>query len=339
MEHAVQCQICLELMHKPYALNPCGHVCCVDCLQSWFRSADEANPVIDDRPSEKTCPYCRAPIRVRPVQLFIVKALVDALEKDAEVDQNLDEGEAVEGEAEESHGEDPWEGMFSGEEVEGHSEEESSSTESELGEADLPVECPHCQSRRGYDENDACLDCNELYHEDPSDDNASHSSQNSSLFHSGEDPAYGSDDGYHSDSDLEHIWIYPTWSPRSIPLLRRLNPHLSAEEFTLCRRGVPIEMIRRYDVTYSHAYGLSARVRGGTVWLGWNLYGMEDDDWDGSQYMEHILDEMRDHPQRYELVGERSRARIRGAGWEAWKLIRQGGNDDISYVDTDSSAD
>ena len=98
-------------------------------------------------------------------------------------------------------------------------------------------------------------------------------------------------------------------------------------------------MIRRYDVTYTHAYGLSARVRGGTVWLGWNLYGMEDDDWDGSQYMEHILDEMRDHPQRYELVGERSRARIRGAGWEAWRLIRQGGNDDISYVDTDSSAE
>ena len=69
------------------SLSPCGHVLCQGCLQDWFRNApvpqdemnvDEPLPLILRK---KTCPFCRAVIRSRPLPLFVLKNLLSVLAK------------------------------------------------------------------------------------------------------------------------------------------------------------------------------------------------------------------------------------------------------------------
>jgi hypothetical protein len=76
------CQICLDLLHKPFALSPCGHVSCYGCLVNWFN--------VDQQPDEreggriyrkKTCPQCRAVVRGRPIEAWNVKDMVAAVVK------------------------------------------------------------------------------------------------------------------------------------------------------------------------------------------------------------------------------------------------------------------
>lgn len=70
-----------------FSLSPCGHVLCQGCLQDWFRNApvpqdemnvDEPLPLILRK---KTCPFCRAVIRSRPLPLFVLKNLLSILAK------------------------------------------------------------------------------------------------------------------------------------------------------------------------------------------------------------------------------------------------------------------
>jgi hypothetical protein len=69
------------------SLSPCGHVLCQGCLQDWFRNApvpqDEMN-VDEPLPltlRKKTCPFCRAVIRSRPLPLFVLKNILSVLAK------------------------------------------------------------------------------------------------------------------------------------------------------------------------------------------------------------------------------------------------------------------
>ncbi|KAI0251384.1 hypothetical protein BJV78DRAFT_1211070 [Lactifluus subvellereus] len=87
IEGTLQCQICIDTLSKPFALSPCGHVLCQRCLQDWFRNApvpqdemnvDEPLPLILRK---KTCPFCRAAIRSRPLPLFVLKNLLSVLAK------------------------------------------------------------------------------------------------------------------------------------------------------------------------------------------------------------------------------------------------------------------
>lgn len=82
VQQAITCQICLEFMHKPYALSPCGHLVCYDCLVQWFKA-----PPPDDRLTipvtsrKKTCPHCRAVIRNRPIEIWGFKNIVQSVSK------------------------------------------------------------------------------------------------------------------------------------------------------------------------------------------------------------------------------------------------------------------
>lgn len=67
-------------MHKAYALAPCGHAACYDCLVSWFTAESPDNP--SDLPVQarkKTCPHCRARVTDRPAQVWVVKTIAGAL--------------------------------------------------------------------------------------------------------------------------------------------------------------------------------------------------------------------------------------------------------------------
>ncbi|KAI0705205.1 hypothetical protein BC835DRAFT_1314955 [Cytidiella melzeri] len=109
VESNLCCQICMELMLKPYGLSPCGHVLCLNCLQEWFRSTSPGDEDMDDDgPSavlsrKKTCPVCRSAVFHRPIPLFVLKAIATAFDK------------AKSGSSRQSsppHDGDPWYGIF-----------------------------------------------------------------------------------------------------------------------------------------------------------------------------------------------------------------------------------
>ncbi|CAL1715159.1 unnamed protein product [Somion occarium] len=86
IEGHMSCNICMDLMLKPFGLAPCGHVLCQSCLQEWFRTAPagEDDMFDDDTPEallyrKKTCPVCRTVVRTRPIPLFVVKSIANAL--------------------------------------------------------------------------------------------------------------------------------------------------------------------------------------------------------------------------------------------------------------------
>ncbi|KAH7925362.1 hypothetical protein BV22DRAFT_1065167 [Leucogyrophana mollusca] len=108
-QQAITCQICLDLMYKPYALAPCGHLACYDCLVQWFKA-----PMPDGRPAppavmrKKTCPHCRAIVRERPVEVWGIKGMVQSLSKSGLVviPAPLPGNDANQAPA------DPWAGIF-----------------------------------------------------------------------------------------------------------------------------------------------------------------------------------------------------------------------------------
>ncbi|KAH7907396.1 hypothetical protein BJ138DRAFT_1160228 [Hygrophoropsis aurantiaca] len=108
-QQAITCQICLDLMYKPYALAPCGHLACYDCLVQWFKA-----PPADGRPGlpavmrKKTCPHCRALVRERPSEIWGVKSMVQGLVKSelVPIPPLLDGHDANPAPA------DPWAGIF-----------------------------------------------------------------------------------------------------------------------------------------------------------------------------------------------------------------------------------
>jgi len=98
-------------MHKPYALGPCGHVTCYDCLIRWFTAIQNFNEpqapengnqadleggaagndsitrILDSTSARrgtflrrrKTCPICRTAVYERPAEMWGIKNMVSAL--------------------------------------------------------------------------------------------------------------------------------------------------------------------------------------------------------------------------------------------------------------------
>lgn len=89
------CQICLDVLRRPYALAPCGHVSCHSCLLNWFSRENEA----------KTCPHCRSQITKRPIEIWTIKSTVQGLLKTGLL-TDVPEAE------ERPLPTDPWNGLF-----------------------------------------------------------------------------------------------------------------------------------------------------------------------------------------------------------------------------------
>lgn len=109
VQQAITCQICLELMHKPFALAPCGHLACYDCLVQWFQA-----PPPDNRPTgpviarQKTCPHCRGVVRERPIEVWGVKGIVQSVAKSNFVPSHLSAPPT----GSQNTNNDPWGGIF-----------------------------------------------------------------------------------------------------------------------------------------------------------------------------------------------------------------------------------
>lgn len=77
----IQCGICVRPLYEPYTLA-CGHTFCYGCLTSWFSSGR----------SNKTCPDCRAQVKIQPAPAYLVRAIVQMFTSNAEL---LEKGETT----------------------------------------------------------------------------------------------------------------------------------------------------------------------------------------------------------------------------------------------------
>ncbi|KAK7053053.1 E3 ubiquitin ligase [Paramarasmius palmivorus] len=119
VQQNISCQICLDLLYKPYALAPCGHVACHSCLVSWFTSPQPHDGAIEDAHQprtfytrKKTCPHCRAIVRERPVEVWAIKNIVTALAQSGLL-TNIPEPLPPPSEsAAENKDKDPWKNIF-----------------------------------------------------------------------------------------------------------------------------------------------------------------------------------------------------------------------------------
>ncbi|KAI6044439.1 hypothetical protein EDC04DRAFT_2642615 [Pisolithus marmoratus] len=292
VENNVQCQICMELLLKPYALSPCGHVLCVTCLQEWFRKAPMGDDDMDDIDSityilhrRKTCPCCRTTVLHRPIPIFAVKSIATALAKakgasPTAASPNRDVASEL----------DPWEGIFP----------------------------PHGQEGcREADEEDEDDDNDEDYEED--DDRSS--------------DWYEDVFSYGTDSDEEPYdggFVYPQWEPPTVIIDEDdfLFDRLDASEFNALRRGVTLQMLREYDMRYSHEEGLIAYDEDfNRYFLGWNIR-LSSDDGNGEGFMQYIMDDVTNRPERWRIV------EYDDGAFDAHLLVRE---DEVhDYADTDS---
>jgi hypothetical protein len=108
---SLTCQICLNGLHKPYALAPCGHVACRDCLVSWFSAPAPDAQGPDRRPvalRPKKCPHCRAVVEARPAEVWVLKEIAGAMARSGLAPEPI----AAPPEPAHAEAQDPWEGIF-----------------------------------------------------------------------------------------------------------------------------------------------------------------------------------------------------------------------------------
>ncbi|EJF64053.1 hypothetical protein DICSQDRAFT_133756, partial [Dichomitus squalens LYAD-421 SS1] len=300
VETNLTCQICMEILLKPHGLSPCGHVLCMVCLQEWFKTAPPGEDDMDDDYPDailyrkKTCPCCRTEVRTRPIPLYLVKSLASALHK----------SKAPAGAARPSpppDDEDPWAGIFR----DPTAVDDYWSTD-EDGEDD-----------EEEDDDDEGED-GEMYDDD--DD-------------------YWSFDGYGTGEDEERYdgpYIPARWAPPSVPLSPDEYPFLTddSEEIAMLRRGVTLQMIELFQMSYSHHTGLCAIVDGeNEVHLGWNIE-LHPDDETGEEYMDWVLSDMYDRPERWRVESDD----LEGT-WSAWKLVPADEADEYDNSDSDAWAE
>ncbi|KAG6883518.1 hypothetical protein C0993_005722, partial [Termitomyces sp. T159_Od127] len=123
VHQALTCQICLDLLHKPFALAPCGHIVCYPCLVRWFTAPEAPNELhslqedISSPPEtshchkKKKCPVCRTHVIERPVEVWGVKSMVTGLVRSGLIELPAPIP-VLEAEASTSRHDDPWRNIF-----------------------------------------------------------------------------------------------------------------------------------------------------------------------------------------------------------------------------------
>ncbi|KAL0580443.1 hypothetical protein V5O48_001596 [Marasmius crinis-equi] len=355
LETTFQCQICMDLLSKPFALSPCGHVLCVTCLQDWFRKAPLSVDDMDIDPEDaedpeylltrqKTCPCCRAIITRRPAPVFLIKNAVEAVKK-VKASADTAATTARRSESPLIGDEDPWEGLFP---------DESENRDEEDEEYLI---------RRYY--------ADELYIDSDSDGLESiMMSVVDSGSESGEGEGHGFDEDEHGYQDEEDasdaesledpLFVKPSWEPPlDVYEHRRELSHLSDEHAAMLRRGCTLWLIRTCHMEYTHAEGFVAylyalddsQVSFDTVFtrtaaernkrnlhrlfLGWNLrmpFNEGLDEHGGKVFLTQTLELYKTQPWKFHL-DERSSPRGK---MDLHVLVRADDADGRGYETTDS---
>ncbi|KAK0501948.1 hypothetical protein EDD18DRAFT_1346511 [Armillaria luteobubalina] len=151
LEDNVNCELCLLKMWYPFVLPDCGHVFCRKCIQDWFAATQKShqerhprhhhdqpvlvpqliqeviatNPVIEPQHLTKVlrrldslfkepkykCPMCRERVRQKPVEVFVMKSIVETMAAVQGQDRLSNTGEGARaGNIAEPN--DPWDRFF-----------------------------------------------------------------------------------------------------------------------------------------------------------------------------------------------------------------------------------
>ncbi|EKM49055.1 uncharacterized protein PHACADRAFT_154728 [Phanerochaete carnosa HHB-10118-sp] len=296
IEANMNCQICMDMLLKPYGLSPCGHVLCLSCLQNWFRTAPIADDDMhDDDPHvllfrKKTCPVCRTAVLGRPIPVFLIKSIAAALEK------VRDNGSSSPRSSPLPEG-DPWAGIFP-----------------ELMSAD-----------------DMWVDDEDDY----LDDDAGQDSEGE-VFADAWGSDDGGDwpfDGYGTDEDeapYEGEYLPARWAPPILDVHSDDYPFddINDEMLSMLRRGATMPMIEIFEMSYSHDEGLRAIIGDNIVFLGWNI-DLHPTDETGEEYMEWVGADVYNHPERWD-----KESNFDGT-WTAWKLTREDEDVEYQPTDSD----
>ncbi len=277
----------MEMMLKPYGyvsglhcdnrlltvrrLSPCGHALCMNCLQEWFRAAppSEQEMYDDDFPDallyrKKSCPVCRATVLSRPIPLFLVKALVAAVEKSKTLPGASPRRTPP-------PDDDPWAGIFP---------DMVSSDDDWSG-----------------DDNDEDEDTEGGDMQGDEEDNSDYDDEDRWSF-----DGYGTDDDDepYGGEYVESRWAPPTVdvSPDDYPY-----DDLTDEHMSMLRRGATMQMIELFTMTYSHEDGLKAIVDGNEIFLGYNI-ALHSDDETGEEYMDWVVADIYERPERWGRIDD-----------------------------------
>ena len=304
-----------------HSLNPCGHVLCLSCLQEWFRKAPAALDDMDADPDEmtdpqyvlmrsKTCPSCRAVVKHRPVPIFMIKSVVAAIKK-TKPPRTSSPGSWRNNDC---LNDNPWKGIFTSSEEEaedgdgdGDGDDES---QAESDSDDLSVWYRHSHSARAR-------------FEDAVEDNATSESETENEEDEGEDNDEDEgDDEYDDEDDDVVLYTQQRWAPPSVSIT---DFHFGEDDVAnwgkLLQRGCSWDMLHNFDVFYSHGSGIVVVLRSldhlyasdnededdaddismYRVFLGWNI-ALDPDDTDGEDYIQEILREIKDVPERWQVT-------------------------------------
>ena len=271
------------------------------CLLEWFKTAPPGEDDMDDDYPDallyrkKTCPCCRTEVRTRPIPLYLVKSLASALDK-----SKAPAGAQRPSPPPDDH--DPWAGIF-----------------------------------RHPNDVDDYWSTDEDDDEDDEEEEEDEEGEDGEDFEDEDD--YWSFDGYGTGEDEERYdgpYVAPRWAPPSVPFLPDEYPFLEhgSEEIAMLRRGVTLPMIELFQMSYSHRTGLCAIVDGeNEVHLGWNIE-LHPDDETGEEYMDWVLADMYDRPERWRVVSDHV-----GSTWRAWKLVPADEVEEYDNTDSDVWAD
>ncbi|KAF8074702.1 hypothetical protein FPV67DRAFT_593446 [Lyophyllum atratum] len=358
IEHSLQCQICMDLLNRPYALSPCGHILCLHCLREWFRkappSADDSD--IEDDPHyilnrSKSCPCCRAVVIRRPVPVFVVKSVATAI-------SNYKAGTGARGRRSPSpDGNDPWKGLFPSSDDDEEADLDSSGDDEVYEDAlGWAMQGLHAGLRGELGHQIAM---NRRYMLRYDDDSASGSGSDDDEVDDDEDDEDddvdgGSLDGEGSDT-YEGIYVAAQWEPPRATVDPEdyvfRNEGVAASTLQILRRGCTIDMIRIFGIGYSHSRGLVAHLHsleeiwpypdngldGGTmprnnrVFLGWNVQ-LDEADISGEAYMQDVLNDMKENPARWTWT---QRAISRRPAFDVKRLMRVEDVEDYDTTDTE----
>ena len=234
----------------------------------------------------KTCPSCRAVVKHRPVPIFMIKSVVTVLKKakspHASSSGNIDILDTED---------NPWKGIFA-------SSEEEAEEEAEEEEEESPVES----------DSDGLDWYRHAHNAAAADDNASTESE-----------MENEEDDESDDGDL---YVRQQWAPPTVSIS---DYHVGEDDVPnavkLLQRGCSRGMLQNFNISYSHGSGIVVALRSldhlyasddddgedaddialHRVFLGWNI-ALDPSDTDGEDYMQEILAEIKDVPDRWQVT-------------------------------------
>ncbi|KAG5720182.1 hypothetical protein E4T56_gene3270 [Termitomyces sp. T112] len=319
IETSLQCQICMDLIYQPYALSPCGHILCLHCLQEWFRKAP---PVPEDDDIEdqsnyflkrtKSCPCCRTVVTQRPIPVFVVKAITTALSKYRAA---VEAGTSIRNRSPSPNSEDPWRGLFystDDDSVDSIEASDDDAYEDAIGWAVQGLQMGF-RGQLGHQ-------LLEALEEDAESETGSEFEVGEGL--EIEDEEDSGDDGDSVNSyefdEYESVYVPARWEPPSVMVDPEMyvfrNQGVAASILRMLRRGCTVDMIRLFEITYSHDRGLVAHLpsldndfaelshvgvpRYNRVFLGWNVH-RDTEDYTGELYMRRVMIDIRENTEKW----------------------------------------